>query len=212
MHLRWPSGTLATAVGLLVLLGFPASASASIGVGVQADPVSLGQAAHPGATYALPSLYVVNTGTQTESMSARVERLSAGAGQAIPASWVHITSLSGQLRPGQAAQMSLELVTPSDARLGSYESDIVVSGSTAPVSAGINLGAAAATKLEFRITPAPGARSWLSLPVWKWWVIGGLALLALTILGWRRSGFRIRVERRANVRSGMNRLGGHHEP
>jgi hypothetical protein len=86
----------------------------------------------------------------------------------------------------------------------------VVTGSAAPVSAGINLGAAAATKLEFRITPAPAARSWLFSPAWKWWVICGLALLAVIILGWRRSGIRIRVERKTNVRSGMNRSGGHH--
>jgi len=212
MHLRSLSGALATAVALVPLLGFSSSASASIGVGVQANPVSLGQVAHPGASYPLPSLYVVNTGTQAESMSAQVERLSPGATQTVPASWIHISSLKGQLRPAQSAQISLELVTPSDAKPGIYESDIVVSGSTAPVSAGINLGAAAATKLEFRITPAPGAGSWLSISAWTWWVIGGVVLLAAALLGWRRSGFRIRVDRRTNVRSGVNRLGGHREP
>jgi hypothetical protein len=212
MHLRWLSGAFAVAVGLVPLLGLSPSASASIGVGVQANPVSLGQPAKPGASYPLPSLYVVNTGTQAESMSARVERLSPGAARTVPASWIRISSLKGQLMPDQSAQFSLELVTPSDARPGTYESDIVVSGSTAPVSAAINLGAAAATKLEFRITPAPGAGSWLSVSAWKWWVIGGVVLLAAALLGWRRSGLRIRVERRTNVRSGMNRLGGHREP
>jgi hypothetical protein len=212
MHLRWLSGALAIAVGLVPLLGLSPSASASIGVGVQANPVSLGQVAHPGASYPLPSLYVVNTGTQAESMSARVERLSPGAAHTVPASWIHISALRGQLMPERSAQFSLELVLPSDAKPGTYQSDIVVSGSTAPVSAGINLGAAAATKLEFRITPAPGAGSWFSISAWKWGVIGGVVLLAAALLGWRRTGLRIRVERRTNVRSGMNRLGGHREP
>jgi hypothetical protein len=212
MHLRWLSAALAVAVGLVPLLGFSPSASASIGVGVQANPVSLGQVAHPGASYQLTSLYVVNTGTQAESMSARIERLSPGAARTVPASWIHITSLRGQLMPEQSAWISLELVTSPDAKPGAYESDIVVSGSTAPVSAGINLGAAAATRLEFRITPAPGAGSWLSLSAWTWGVIGGVVLLAAALLGWRRSGLRIRVERGTNVRSGMNRLGGHREP
>jgi hypothetical protein len=194
MHLRWLSAGLAIAVGLAAWLGFAGPARASIGVGVQANPVSLIGAAHPGASYALPSLYVVNTGTQAESMSVRLVRRT-GLGRAIPESWIHIGGLSGQLPPKQSARIALELVTPADAEPGSYVSDIVVTGSTAPV-AGVNFGAAAATKLEFKITPGPPGGSWLSLPAWTWWVIGGLVILAAATFGWRRSGLRIRVERK----------------
>jgi hypothetical protein len=209
MHLRWRPAGPAIAVGLvallgvallgLALLGLAQPASASIGVGVQANPVSLDGMAHPGASYVLPSLYVVNTGTQAESMTARVERLSAGPGQTIPASWIHITSLAGQLLPKQSAQIPLELVTPSDAKPGNYVSDIVVTGSVGPASAGINFGAAAATDLKFTITPGPATGSWLSFPTWKWLVICALALLAVIIGGWRRAGLRIRVERRSTA-------------
>ena len=194
MHLRWlPAGVVLVA-GLVTWPGL--AASASIGVGVQANPVSLGNMAHPGATYTLPSLYIVNTGTQAESMTIRVERLSAETGRAIPESWIRVTALGGQLPPRQSARIPLELVTPADARPGSYQSDIVVTGSAAPVTAGIHLGAAAATRLKFTITPGPPGGSWLSVPAWTWWVIGGLVLLVAGILGWRRSGFRIRVERK----------------
>jgi hypothetical protein len=194
MHLRWLSAGLAIAAGLAAWLGFAGPARASIGVGVQANPVSLSGAAHPGASYALPSLYVVNTGTQAESMSVRLVRRT-GLGRAIPESWIHIGGLSGQLPPKQSARIALELVTPADAEPGSYVSDIVVTGSTTPV-AGVNFGAAAATKLEFKITPGPPGGSWLSLPAWTWWVIGGLVILAAATFGWRRSGLRIRVERK----------------
>jgi hypothetical protein len=210
MQLRWLSAGLAVVVGLAAWLGLARPASASIGVGVQASPVSLSGAAHPGASYALPSLYVVNTGTQAESMSVRVERLSAGPGQAIPESWIHIASLSGQLPPKQSARIPLELVVPAGAKAGDYVSDIVVTGSTAPVAAGVNFGAAAATKLEFTVTPGPPAGSWLSLPGWTWWTLGGLVVLAAAILGWRRSGLRIRVERRTTAGGGVHRMGGHH--
>ncbi|MGH3235094.1 MAG: hypothetical protein ACRDOH_17970 [Streptosporangiaceae bacterium] len=210
MHLRSLSPGLAIAVGLAAWLGLAQPAIASIGVGVQADPVSLDGAAHPGASYALPSLYVVNTGTQAESMSVRVERLSSGPGRTVPPSWIHVTNLGGQLPPEQSARISLELVTPSDARSGDYRSDIVVAGSAAPAAAGINLGAAAATKLEFTITPGPAGRSWLSFQAWAWWLIGGLVVLTAAILGGRRSGLRIRVERRTTADGGMNRFGGHH--
>jgi len=195
MHLRWLSAGLAIAVGLAAWLGFAGPARASIGVGVQANPVSLSGAAHPGASYALPSLYVVNTGTQAESMSVRVVRRT-GPGRAIPGSWIHIGSLSGQLPPKQSARIALELVTPADAEPGNYVSDIVVTGATAPVAAGVSFGAAAATKLEFTITPGPSAGSWLSVPAWTWWAAGGLVILAAATFGWRRSGLRIRVERK----------------
>lgn len=208
MHLRWLSAGLVIAIGLGAWLGLARPASASIGVGVQANPVSLNGVAHPGGSYPLPSLYVVNTGTQAESMTVRVERLSSGPGRTIPQSWIRVDNLGGQLPPKQSARISLELVAPADAAPGDYVSDIVVTGSTAPV-AGINFGAAAATRLEFRITPGPAAGSWLSPRAWTWWVIGGLALAIAAIFGWRRSGLRIRVERRTAA-GGAPRVGGHH--
>ena len=195
MQLRWLPAGLAIVVGLLASPGLTWAASASIGVGVQAGPVSLSGVAHPGASYALPSLYVVNTGTQAESMTVRVERLSAEPGHAIPQSWIHVTNLSGQLPPRQSARIPLGLVTPPDAGSGRYQSDIVVTGAPGPATAGLNFGAAAATELEFTITPGPPAGSWLSIPVWSWWLIGGLVLVAAAVAGWRRSGLRIRVER-----------------
>jgi hypothetical protein len=210
MHLRWRPAAPAIAVGLVALLGFAQPARASIGVGIQANPVTLAGAAHPGASYLLPSVYVVNTGTQAESMTTRIERLATGPGQTIPASWIHITSLGRQLQPRQSALISLELVTPSDAKPGHYVSDIVVTGSAGPASAGINFGAAAATDLTFRITPGPATGSWFSFPAWKWLLIGGLVLLAVIIGGWRRAGLRIRVERRGTADSGLNRSGGDH--
>jgi hypothetical protein len=194
MHLRWLPAGLVIVAGLVAWPGV--AASASIGVGVQANPVSLDGAAHPGASYTLPALYVVNTGTQAESMSVRVERLAAEPGRVIPESWIHVSGLSGQLAPRQSARIPLQLVTPSDARAGSYQSDIVVTGSAAAAAPGIHLGAAAATRLRFVVTPRSPAGSWLSLPSWTWWVIGGLVLLTAAVLGWRRSGIRIRVERK----------------
>jgi hypothetical protein len=194
MHLRWLPAGLVIVAGLVAWPGV--AASASIGVGVQANPVSLDGAAHPGASYTLPALYVVNTGTQAESMSVRVERLAAEPGRVIPESWIHVSGLSGQLAPRQSARIPLQLVTPSDARAGSYQSDIVVTGSAAAAAPGNQHGAAPATRRRFGGTPRSPAGSWLSLPSWTWWVIGGLVLLTAAVLGWRRSGIRIRVERK----------------
>jgi hypothetical protein len=187
--------TLATlVVGLAALFWFAPSAGASVGVGIQANPVRLGSVAHPGATYALPSLYVVNTGTQAESISVQVERLAnAHSGWAIPRSWINVTGLSGQLAPGKSAEIPLQLVTPSDAKTGTYSSDLVVTGSTMITADDVRFGAAAATGLDFSITPGPAG----GFPVWKLWMICALVVLGATTFIVRRTGLRIRIERRS---------------
>ena len=81
MHLRL---AVSAAFGVLLLVAAPAAAYASVGVGVQAGPVQLAGVAHPGGTYALPPVYVVNTGTQAESVAVRIERISHGTGRTVP--------------------------------------------------------------------------------------------------------------------------------
>ena len=99
MHRRlW----LPVASGLLMLAA-PVAADASVGVGVQAGPVRLAGAAHPGGTYTLPPVYVVNTGTRPESVAIRVERISRGTGRTVPPSWIRVSALPSQLGHGQSA-------------------------------------------------------------------------------------------------------------
>jgi hypothetical protein len=194
MHLRrLLAAPLAVPVALVALASFTQTSDASVGVGVQVSPVRLGSMAHRGERYAL-SVDVVNTGTEAEAVSLRVERLSRGSGQAVPPSWIQFAGPAVQIGPGKAARISLELVVPGGARPGEYLSDIVASGSAAGQAGTGHLGVAAATKLEFSVSsaPAPGASSF---PVWMWWAITGLLLVIVTVFGVRRSGLRIRVER-----------------
>jgi hypothetical protein len=194
MHLRRLLAVpLAVPVALLALAGFTQTSDASVGVGVQASPVRLGGMAHRGDRFALP-LDVVNTGTEAEAVSMRVERLSRGPGRAVPPSWIQFPGSAVQIAPGKAARVSLELVIPGRAKPGGYLSDIVVSGSATGQAGTGNFGVAAATKLEFSVSSAP-AQGASSFPVWMWWAIAGLLLLTVTVFGVRRSGLRIRVER-----------------
>ena len=92
MHLRrWLAVPLAVPVAFAVFSLFLPAAQASVGVGVQATPVRLGNVAHAGGSYALPPVYVINTGSQPEKISVRVERLSKGTGRVVPPSWVRAT-------------------------------------------------------------------------------------------------------------------------
>ena len=163
MHLRW---WLSAPFALLMLLAVPASAYASVGIGIQAGPVRLSGAAHPGGSYALPAVYVVNTGTQEESVVIRIERLSAGHGRTVPPSWIQAAGGAVELSHNQSARIPLQLVVPATAKPGAYFSDVVVRGSAAVSGAGANFGVAAATDLEFRVAPGLVSGPCLSLPGW----------------------------------------------
>src|ERR1700734_3665683 len=108
---RWALGP----VILVALLAIPAAAQASIGVGIQAGPVRLSGAAHPGGSYSLPPVYVVNTGSQSEALTVRIERVSSGAGRPVPASWVHEPGSAVRLSHNQSASVPLQLVVPATA-------------------------------------------------------------------------------------------------
>ena len=210
MHLRRVMAVpLAVPVALVMLASFTQTSEASVGVGVQASPVRLGSMAHRGERYALP-LDVVNTGTEAEAVSMRVERLSRGPGRAVPPSWIQFAGPAVQIAPGKAARVSLELVVPSRAKPGEYLSDIVVSTSAAGQAGTGHLGVAAATKLEFSVSSAP-AQGASSFPAWTWWAITGLLLLLiLTVFGVRRSGLRIRVEWGSSHRDAIDHQGESH--
>jgi hypothetical protein len=194
MHLRrWLAVPLAVPVAFAAFSVFLPAAQASVGVGVQAAPVRLGDMARAGGSYALPPVYVLDTGTQDESISVRVERPQAEAGRNVPSSWVRDTGPGLRLSPHQSARVPLELVVPGGAKPGRYLSDIVVSGSAVMSVGRANLGVAAATALEFSV--APGAPPAPFLPTWTWWLLGSLMALGLIVAGIHRSGLRVDIER-----------------
>jgi hypothetical protein len=196
MHLRrWLAVPLAVPVAFAAFSLFLPAAQASVGVGVQATPVRLGNVAHAGGSYALPSVYVIDNGTQPETISVRVERLSKGTGRTVPPSWVQATGPAVRLAPRQSTQIPLELVVPGGAKPGRYLSDIVVSGSAVISTGRANLAVAAATRLEFSVAPGSPPGLFPFGPSWMWWAVIGLLVVALAVTGVRRSGVRIRIER-----------------
>jgi uncharacterized protein YaiE (UPF0345 family) len=181
-----------------LLLAFPAVAAASIGVGIQVGPVRLAGIAHAGQTYDLPPVYVVNTGTQDETVRLDVKRLSKGDGFDVPKSWFQPTRTDVHLDANQSTTIDVKLVVPADARPGRYFSDVVAHGSASIEAGQATLGVAAATKLQFTVGKAVPAGFWSSLPTIPLAVAAAVILLGGgAFLVARRSGFRIRVERTA---------------
>lgn len=180
--------------GLLILPA--ATANASIGVGIQAGPVSMSKAAHPGGTYQLSPVYVINTGTQDETVTLKVQRISPGHGLTVPPSWIHVGEGPVRLGHNQSAQIPLQLSIPASAKPGRYFSDVVAHGSSTVSAGQENFAVAAATGLDFRIAPGAVSQPWFHLP--SWWLpgLGGLIVIAAGVFFFRVSGVRIRVERK----------------
>ena len=204
MHLRL---RLSAALGVLLLVAVPVAAQASVGVGVQAGPVQLSGAAHPGGTYALPPVYVVNTGTEPESVAIRIERISPGTGRTVPQAWIHVSGLPSSLGHGQSARIPLNLVVPAGAKPGRYFSDVVVTGSADLTAGSAHLGVAAATDLEFRVVPGAVSHAWFSVPPWVLVAVAVIVALSVALLLMLRSGISIRVER-ATAGAAAGRGGG----
>jgi hypothetical protein len=212
MHLRGLLGALAPAVLAGALVAMPQAAQASIGVGIQAGAVQLSGAAHPGESVALPGVSVVNSGTHPESIRLSVHRLSKGPGRVVPASWIKFGTPVVQLEPKHAVRVPVELVVPAGAKPGAYLSDIVATGSSAEqVSAGrASLGAGAATLLKFRVTPNAAPGFWSSVFTQTLWALLILIFLVAVVLVVRRSGIRVRVERKAAGYGTADEIGGWH--
>ena len=212
MHLRGLLGALAPAVLAGALVAIPQAAEASVGVGIQAGAVQLSGVAHPGESVALPGVSVVNSGTHPESIRLSVHRLSKGPGRVVPASWIQFGSPVVQLEPQHAVRVPVELVVPAGAKPGAYLSDIVATGLSAEqASAGhASLGAAAATLLLFRVTPNPAPGFWSSVFTQTLWALLILIVLVAVVLVVRRSGIRVRVERKAAGYGAADEIGGWH--
>jgi hypothetical protein len=212
MHLRGLLGALAPAVLAGALVAIPQAAEASVGVGIQAGAVQLSGVAHPGEGVALPGVSVVNSGTHPESIRLSVHRLSKGPGRVVPASWIQFGSPVVQLEPQHAVRVPVELVVPAGAKPGAYLSDIVATGLSAEqASAGhASLGAAAATLLLFRVTPNPAPGFWSSVFTQTLWALLILIILVAVVLVVRRSGIRVRVERKAAGYGAADEIGGWH--
>jgi hypothetical protein len=177
-------------------VGLPPQAAAAVGVGVGASPIVLKSVAKPGHAYALPALFVVNTGTVGSTYHLSLQRLSPGTGRNVPPGWVHFAANDFRLRPKESASVAVTIAVPSDAASGEYLSDLVAGTVAQPSPHRSALaGSRAATKLMFRV----GRRGWTWPWHWSWKmgaVAGAILIIGAAALAQRRLGLRLRVERR----------------
>jgi hypothetical protein len=208
MRLGRRAVTVALLAGMAAILA-PAAAFAVTGVGVGAAPIQATHSVAPASTVALPSLYVVNTGTVASAYGIKVMPIGKAKGLAVPASWVALTPGKVSLKPKAGTWIKVVLSVPAGAARGSYASYLVAGTTTVGTSKGTQatFGGQAATELRFTVDPsgsassksgaatgsrAAGRSSGLG-PWWAW--MTGIAVLVL-LIGWKRSGLRLQITRR----------------
>ena len=161
-----------------------------------ASPITLTQPALAGHTYQLPSLYVINTGTEASYYQVRVQPIGQGKGYPVPAGWIRFGRNRFFLQPKAALPVPITLSIPSNALAGAYRSYLVAGTVPASQTSGVAFGAAAATRLEFTVAPPAG----FTFPwPWPWWVylLPGLVVLAAgSVLLLRLLGLGVQIERR----------------
>lgn len=142
---------------------------ASIGVGVQGDPICAGRI-DLGHSVSAGTFYVVNKGTQPETITAGIMpgQSHHRGWLAAPADWVSVTypkrwwvfaGSSLNLQPGGSAYLPVIVTVPSGARAGVYEGQLQARTAGTPgEGTGVNaaMGAGAATVIVFSVSvPAP---------------------------------------------------------
>lgn len=188
---RRRSKAVASALVLGLVVAVPGIADASVGTGIGVNPIRLASRAEPGNSYRLPSLYVVNTGTQAADYLVKVKRLKQGPGRDVPPAWVRFAHTRLRLQPRKTAIIPVRLIVPKQAAHGDYRSNVVVSTYTPRRSGGASLGAAAADELSFTIG-SPGGSVWAQS--WFRYLVLVLTATVLVILLIRRSGLHLRIE------------------
>ncbi len=139
----------------LLLIVFPASVIATIGVGVGTGKIQVEDKLKPGIIYKLPSLVVINTGDEPSDYEVSVSYHTKQPQLRPPQSWFIFSPQKFHLDPGKVQAVNINLNLPIITSPGEYfaylESQPVRKISR---GGGAFIGVAAAAKLYFTIVPA----------------------------------------------------------
>ena len=125
---------------------------ASVGVGVSPGIIRVDEPLLPGAHYTLPSIQVMNTGTEVDNYEVELVPMVGQQELHPPAEFIDISPTSFHLEPGASQTVSLSLSIPIKAKPGDYLTYVEAHPSVE--GGGMSVGVAAVTKLYFTVKPA----------------------------------------------------------
>lgn len=137
-----------------VAVALPAIALGRLGVGVGTGKIALEQNLKPGAIYQLPSVTVINTGTEPAEYEMAVS-IRENQEQLRPdPSWFTFSPARFQLEPGKAKPVDVSLKLPVKVDPGSYFAFLEAHPVQVSQGGSATIGIAAAAKLYYSVDPS----------------------------------------------------------
>ena len=146
---------LAIVLAAMLLLCLPAAdIQAQLGVGIMPGIIRVDEPLLPGGRYNLPSLQVVNTGSEASDYEVELAVMAEQEELQPPADFIIFSPTAFHLEPGANQVVSLSLDIPVKAKPGDYLAYIEAHPVATGGGGGMQIGVAAATKLYFTVKPA----------------------------------------------------------
>ena len=192
-------GLLAIVLAGMVFLCLPAAdIQAQTGVGIMPGIIRVDEPLLPGGRYNLPSLQVLNTGSEASDYGVELASMAEQEELQPPDDFIILSPTSFHLEPGANQVISLSLDIPVKAKPGDYLAYIEAHPVATGAGGGMQIGVAAATKLYFTVKPANvfvgvtnSIASFFTSTAPGSYIVLGIIVLGLVVLFLRR---RIRVD------------------
>ena len=188
------------AVAWLGAFGVAAPVWASMGVSIDVGRIDVSEDLAPGGEYRLPAFGVRNPGTEPTTYKLVVSYIDGQDAGRPAETWFTFEPAQLTLQPGESRPVQARLTLPVDSEPGTYAA--LIGPQIVSQGGGAQVGAAAAARLTFEVSPSSGLDAFL-----RWFsrliaeqpallVMPGAALLLLVMWVLRRR-FSISIARRA---------------
>lgn len=141
-------------VFLLLVLCFPTSVYATLGVGVGTPKIQVEEPLKPGGTYTLPNFIVMNTGDEATHYTVGVMYHEDQTELRPHKEWFTFSPQSFDIDPGKAKIVEVKIQIPRQAQEGEYFAFLEATPKIETESGATKIAIAAAGKLTFRVKKA----------------------------------------------------------
>ena len=176
---------------LVLLLGVAQPAWARLGVGVNVGNIEVNEPLLSGGIYDIATMSVINTGNETSDYGAGVSYRDKQKEMKPPEDWFRFSPARFELKPGRQEPVDISLTIPVNAKAGDYFA--LVEGHPIAGEKGLNIGIAAAAKLNFTVESSSlfwsivnRLTTWFANNSPYSYIAAGVILLAIAILVIRR--------------------------
>jgi hypothetical protein len=173
------------------------SVDADRGIGISIGKIEIEDRLSPGGGYALPTLSVINTGTEPGQYEVAITYTEGQSQKKPPSGWFGLQPQHFFLNGGQPQNVRLSLTLPAKAPPGQYLA--YIEAHPLQDGAGVPIGVAAATRISFEVKPS----SWLAAQRVRfnreidknepWSYLAPMALLAALLVMTLRKSIRLRL-------------------